>query len=102
MPDEANTTNRAKLQLGWGDDNPEEYRKWRRHIKAYAMSKNITGRRGTSNEDWDEFQEFCMKAENGLPASGRAILKVRRGDKEGDKARERFYYLILDGKLWTL
>ena len=42
MPDkEAYTTSRAKLQLlvGWGDDNPEEYKKWRRHIKGVCHIK---------------------------------------------------------------
>jgi len=42
-------TSHAKTQLGWGDDNIEDYKKWRRHLKAYALMNNITGRRGTSN-----------------------------------------------------
>ena len=41
-----------------------------------------------------------MKAEmedgNGLPVSGRALLQLPWGDKEGGKARDRFHYLLLD------
>ena len=46
---EEQATSRAMTQLGWGDDNTEEYKKWRRHLQAYALTHNITGRRGTSN-----------------------------------------------------
>ena len=91
-----NLTSRAKLQLGWGDDNPEEYKKWRRRIKAYAISKGIAGRRGTSNETWDTFTEYAQRVGNGLPASGKGLLELRREDKEGNKANERFNYLLLD------
>ena len=37
-----------------------------------------------------------MRDGNGLPASGQAILQLADGDKEGDKARKRFNYLMLD------
>lgn len=93
---EANQTGRAKLQLGWGEDNPEEYRRWRRQIKAYAISKKITGRRDASVQEWDRFKSHAMNDENGLPASGRALLQLPRGDKEGDRAKDRFHYLLLD------
>jgi len=46
---EDQATSRAKILLGWGDDNKEEYQKWRRHMKAYAFMNKITGRHGTSN-----------------------------------------------------
>ena len=89
-------TSRAKLQLGWGPDNPEEYRKWRRIVKAYALSKKITSRRDASNAEWKIFQAIAMRDGNGLPASGRAILQLADSDKEGDNARKRFNYLMLD------
>jgi len=41
---EEQATSRAKTQLGWGDDNMEDYKKWRRHLKVYAHINNITGR----------------------------------------------------------
>ena len=37
-----------------------------------------------------------MRDGNSLPASARAILQLADGDKEGDKARKRFNYLMLD------
>jgi len=37
-----------------------------------------------------------MRDGSGLPASGRALLQLPDGDKEGDKARKRFNYLMLD------
>ena len=37
-----------------------------------------------------------MATKNGLPASGRALLQAPVGNKEGDKARERFNHLMTD------
>jgi len=37
-----------------------------------------------------------MDQKNGLPASGWALLQSDKGDKGGDKARDRFHYLLLD------
>lgn len=37
-----------------------------------------------------------MCPENGLPASGERMLSLLRGGKDGDRARERFYHLLLD------
>ena len=37
-----------------------------------------------------------MWAENGLPASGKRMLNLPRGDKDGERPRERFHYLLLD------
>ena len=93
---EEQVTTRAKTQLGWGNDNPEEYKKWRRHVKAYALANGITGRRGTSTAAWQAFRDHTMDPKNGLPASGRALLQSNKGDKDGDKARDRFHYLLLD------
>jgi hypothetical protein len=95
-PKEDQATSRAKTQLGWGDDNAEEYRKWRRHLKAYALMNKITGRRGTSDAAWEAFKTFAMDAKNGLPASGRKLLTSAKGDKDGEKARQRFHHLLLD------
>jgi len=36
-----------------------------------------------------------MDAKNRLPSSGRKLLKSAKGDKEGDKARKHFHYLLL-------
>jgi len=95
---EEQATSRAKTQLRWGDDNMEDYKKWRRHLKAYALMNNITGRRGTSNTAWDAFKTFAMQAKNGLPASGRTLLNTPVGDKESNKARDRFHHLVLDSQ----
>src|SRR6266576_2918278 len=89
-------TNRAKLQLGWGPDNLEEYKKWRCIVKAHALSKKIVSRRDASNAEWKTFQAIVMRDGSGLPASGRALLQLPDGDKEDDKARKRFNYLMLD------
>ena len=37
-----------------------------------------------------------MQAKNGLPASGRTLLRTAVGDQEGDNARDRFHHLLLD------
>jgi len=93
---EDQATSQAKTQLGSGDDNIEDYKKWRRHLKAYVLMNNITGRRGTSNATWNAFKTFAMLATHGLPASGRTLLNTPVGDKEDDKARDRFHHLLLD------
>jgi len=89
-------TSRAKTQLSWGEDNEDEYRKWRRHLKAYALMNKITGRHGTSNAAWEAFKAFGIDSKNGLPSSGRKLLKSAKGNKDGNKARERFHHLLLD------
>jgi len=93
---EKQATSRAKTQLGWGEDNIEDYKKWRRHLKAYAPMNNITGRWGTSNAIWNTCKTFTMQANHGLLASGRILLNTPVGDKEGNKARDRFHHLLLD------
>jgi len=60
---------------------------------------NITGRRGTSNATWNAFKIFAMQANHRLPVSGRTLLNTPVGDKEGDKARDRFHHLLLDSLL---
>jgi len=65
-------------------------------MKAYALRNKIIGRRGTSNAAWEAFKAFAMDAKNGLPSSGRKLLKSAKGDKDGDKTRERFHHLLLD------
>ena len=89
-------TSRSKSLLGWGDDNKSEYQKWRRHIKAYAIMKRLTGRHGTSDAEWEAFRQYVMDPDNGLPASGGTMLSLPQGDKDGDKARKRFHHLLLD------
>jgi len=37
-----------------------------------------------------------MQANYGLLALGRTLLNTLVGDKEGDKARDRFHHLLLD------
>jgi len=93
---EEQATTRAKTQLGWGNDNLEEYKKWRRHVKAYALANSITGRRGTPTAAWQAFRDDAMDPKNGLPASGQALLQADKGDKDADLARDRFHYLLLD------
>jgi len=93
---EEQATSHAKTQLGWGDHNMEDYKKWRRHLKAYALMNNITGRRGTSNAAWDAFKTFAIQPKSGLPVSGRTLLNTPIGDKEGNKATDRFHHLLLD------
>ena len=58
--------------------------------------KNITGRRRTSNTEWEANMQYGMRADDGLPASGERMLNLPRGDKDGEKALERFHYLLLD------
>jgi len=65
-------------------------------VKAYALAHGITGRRGTSTAAWQAFRDHAMDPKNGVPASGRALLQSDKGDKDGDKARDRFHYLLLD------
>ena len=91
-------TSRSKSLLGWGDNNKPEYEKWRRHMKAYALMKNITGRCGTSNTEWEAYRQYGMLADNGLPAFGERMLNLLQGDKDGEKAWERFHYLLLDSQ----
>ncbi|KAF8416583.1 hypothetical protein EV426DRAFT_578631 [Tirmania nivea] len=95
-PKEDQLTSRAKTQLGWGDDNVEDYKKWRRYLKAYAVMNEITGRRGISKAVWEGFKAFALKPKNELPASRHTLLGMQRGDKEGNKAQERFHHLLLD------
>ncbi|KAF8416220.1 hypothetical protein EV426DRAFT_703735 [Tirmania nivea] len=95
-PKEDQLTSRAKTQLGWGDNNIEDYKKWRRHLKAYAVMNEITGRRGTSKAVWEGFKAFVLELKNRLPASGHTLLGMQRGDKEGNKAQEQFHHLLLD------
>jgi len=56
----------------------------------------ITGRRGTSNAAWEAFKAFAMDSKNGLPSSGRKLLKPAKGNKDSDKAYERVHHLLLD------
>jgi len=86
----------AKTQLCWGNDNVEEYRKWLRYVKAYALANGISGRRGNSTAAWQAFRNDAMDPRKGLPGSGRALLQSDKSDKDGDKARDRFHYLLLD------
>ena len=37
-----------------------------------------------------------MDPDNGLPASGRTMLSVPQGDKDGDNVRKPFHHLLLD------
>jgi len=65
-------------------------------MKTYALMNKITGRRGTSNAAWEAFKAFAKDYKNGLPSSGRKLLKFAKGDKDGEKAHERFHHLLLD------
>lgn len=65
-------------------------------MKAYAIMKNITGHRGTSDAAWEAYRQYGMDTTHGLPASGKRMLNLPRGDKDGEKARERFHHLLLD------
>jgi len=56
----------------------------------------LTERCRTSNAAWEAFKAFAMDSKNGLPSSRHKLLKSAKGDKDGDKARERFHYLLLD------
>ena len=38
------------------------------------------------------FQYLDLEAANGLPSSGRRLLNMERGDKDGDKARQRYRF----------
>jgi len=96
MRKEDHIMSHAKTHLDWGENNEDKYQKWRRHLKAYALMNKITGRRGTSNTVWQAFKAFAMYAKNGLPSSGRKLLKSAKCDKEIDKAYECFHYLLLD------
>jgi len=93
---EDQATSHAKIQLGWDDDNEEEYPKWRRYMKVYALMNEITARRGTSNATWEAFKAFAMDSKNGLSSSGRKLLKSTKGDTDSEKACERFHHLLLD------
>ena len=64
-------------------------------MKAYALANSITGRCGTSTAAWQAFRVHAIVPKNRLPASGRALLQSDKGDKDGDKARDRFQYLLL-------
>jgi len=96
MPHEDHTTSRAKTQLGWGDDNANKYRKWRRYLQAYTLMNKITSRRGTSDATREAFKTFAMDGKKGLPASGRKLLTSAQGDKDGEKSQQRFHHHLLD------
>ena len=66
-------------------------------MKAYTLMKGIKGRQGTSNAAWEAYREFGQEAKNGLPASGRNMLTLLRRDRDGERARKRFYHPLLDG-----
>jgi len=66
---EEQATTCSKTQLGWSNNNSEDYKKWRRHVKAYALANSITGRRGTSTAASQAFRDHAMDPKNGLPAS---------------------------------
>jgi len=65
-------------------------------VKAYALANGITGRCETSTAAWQACRDHAMDSKNGLPASRKALLQSNEGDKDGDKARDRFHYLLLD------
>ena len=46
--------------------------------------------------EWEAYRQYGMRAENGLLASVERMLNLPCGDKHGEKARERFHYLLLD------
>ena len=58
--------------------------------------KNITGRRRTSNTEWEANSQHGMRADDRFPVSGERMLNLPRWDKDGEKALERFHYLLLD------
>ena len=65
-------------------------------MKAYALMKNITDRRGTSDTEWEAYRQYRMWAENRLPASSERMLNLPRRDKDSEKAQEHFHYLLLN------
>ena len=65
-------------------------------MKPYVIMKSLIGRHGTSDAEWEAFRQYAMDPDNGLPASGGTMLSLPQGDKDGDKARKRFYHLLLD------
>jgi len=65
-------------------------------VKAYALANGITGRRRTSTAARQAFWNPAMDPKNRLPASGQVLLQSDKRDKDGDKARDSFNYLLLD------
>ena len=65
-------------------------------MKAYTLMKGIKGRQGTSNAAWEAYREFAQEAKNALLASGRNMVTLPRRDRDGEQARERFHYLLID------
>ena len=65
-------------------------------MKAYILRKGIKGRQGTSNAAWEAYLEFAQEAKNGPHASGENMSTLPRRDSNGEKARERFHYMLLD------
>ena len=64
-------------------------------MKSYTLMKAIKGRQGTLKTAWEAYREFAQEAKNGLSASRRNMLTLPR-DRDGEKAREQFHYLLLD------
>ena len=65
-------------------------------MKPFAILKSLTGRHGTSDSEWEALRQYAMNPDHGLPASGRTMLSLPQGDKDGDKARKRCHHLLLD------
>ena len=65
-------------------------------MKAYTLMKGMKGRQGTSNAAWEAYREFAQEAKNEHLVCGRNMLTLPRGDRDGEKARERFHHLLLD------
>lgn len=65
-------------------------------MKAFCITNNIKGKQGTLDVDWLAYYNHAINMENGLPVSGGALVWRPGGDREGDKARERLHYLMLN------
>jgi hypothetical protein len=95
MPTETGALSRAKSILGWGDDNTDQYKKWRNAVKAQCVSQGIGKRNDADKAKWTELTTFAMNTQIGLPASGLALLQ-REGPGQGMKAREALNFLLLN------
>ena len=73
MPSAKEEVGRAKVLLGWGDNDPR-YINWRNGIRAWARTNNVAGKRAAGNNLKGQLKTFA-ESETEMPASGRRLLQ---------------------------
>jgi len=95
MPYTKEEVGRSKALLGWCENNAR-YSQWRGGVKAWARTKDVTGKRQAGSALWGQFKTMAL-AETGLPASGKRLLEkgATTIQKEAEKALDKILQDIL-------